>query len=361
MPYIYNMILPVGAKVKFLNSGESGVVTEHIDERMVSVYIAAWDMDIPVAIEDLMLAEPEKYPGLRQTNKKNTPVAPPVVQKRSAAPLTPEPIKARPSEDPAGVLIAFEAVLKNDGTPEKYRIFLLNDNHFDIIYTIALFILDQQRFNRNGKLSAGTFLEIGNIAFDDLNDAPEIESECWRITTDGTSGKHEKTLRIKPKVFFGRLQSTPLLGRPAHVFPLFERLDTERPQPKKEEDLQDYTKRHTPPPSILNKPLEQRDRHEVREVAEFTPELDLHIEKLVKEGTHLSNAQIIQLQVKVFEAYMEKAHRLGLERVFIIHGIGKGKLRDVIASRLLRMPEVLTFKNEYHPKYGYGATEVLFI
>ncbi|MBK6949349.1 MAG: Smr/MutS family protein [Haliscomenobacter sp.] len=101
--------------------------------------------------------------------------------------------------------------------------------------------------------------------------------------------------------------------------------------------------------------------HEVREAAEFLPELDLHIEKLVNDPAHLSNAQIAQLQLKVFEDYMDKAIRLGLERVFIIHGLGKGRLKDMIASRLIRMPEVLTFKNEFHPKYGHGATEVIFL
>jgi len=40
--------------------------------------------------------------------------------------------------------------------------------------------------------------------------------------------------------------------------------------------------------------------------------------------------------------------------------IGKGRLRNEIASRLVQMPEVKTFKNEYHPNYGFGATEVIF-
>ncbi|WP_428409939.1 Smr/MutS family protein [Phaeodactylibacter xiamenensis] len=43
-----------------------------------------------------------------------------------------------------------------------------------------------------------------------------------------------------------------------------------------------------------------------------------------------------------------------------MHGIGKGKLRDSIASRLIQMPEVRSFRNEYHHRYGYGATEVIF-
>lgn len=349
------MILPVGAKVRFLSSGDTGVITEQIDDQLVGVYVAAWDMEIPVAKDDLVLTEPEKYPGLKQAAKVAPKPTPP-----KPAPPAPAPVAAvSHAVTGTGVLLAFDAVLKNDGTPASYRIFLLNDTTWDIIYTIYLYVADSRRFDRNGKLSAGALVELGSLAFDDLNDSPVMQADCWRITTDGTGGKHEKDLKIKPKVFFGKLQQAPLLGKPAHVLPLFEKLDGERSAGG--EDLRAYAKHHAPPAKVLETALEDRDKHEVREVAEFSQELDLHVEKLVSDASHLSNAQIIQLQLRVFEAYMERAHRLGFERVFIIHGMGKGRLKDAIASRLLRMPEVLTFKNEYHPRYGYGATEVLFI
>ena len=351
------MILPIGAKVRFLSSGELGVVTEQIDEQMVGVYVSAWDMEIPVAKEDLALTEPEKYPGLRQAV--SAPSKPAPARQPASA-----PVPARASlhaVTDTGVQLAFDAVLKGDGTPASYRIFLLNDTTWDIIYTMLLYVGDAQRFDRNGKLSAGAVVELGSLAFDELNDSPEVQADCWRITTDGTGGKHEKDLKIKPKVFFGKLQQAPLLNKPAHVLPLFEKLDGERSSSGNGEDLRAYSKRHAPPAKVLIQAPDERNKHEVREVAEFSPELDLHIEKLVPDASHLNNAEIIQLQLRVFEDYMAKAHRLGFERVFIIHGMGKGRLKDAIASRLIRMPEVLTFKNEYHPKYGYGATEVVFI
>jgi len=63
---------------------------------------------------------------------------------------------------------------------------------------------------------------------------------------------------------------------------------------------------------------------------------------------------------KHFDRFIDKAIRLGVPRVYVIHGIGKGKLKNMIASRLIQIPEVQTFKNEYHPRYGWGATEVIF-
>ncbi len=353
------MLIPIGTRVKFRHSPEEGVITEVIDDRMVSVYVAAWDMDIPVGIDDLLIADPSQIPGYKPGKKKQPPVAEPA--------KTPSPAKEqgkglrKTAAEGSGILLAFDPILKSDATPEKFRVLLLNDTPFDVIFNVELFVLDQKRFSKNGKLSSGNWIDLGMLLFDELNDFPVVEAECWRITTDGTGGKQVKDLRIKPNVFFGRLQLTPFLGRPTHLFPLFERLQDQRSEAPGE-DLEAYTKRNMPPSVILNAITEDKEiTHEVRAAAEFQPELDLHIEKLIKDPSHLSNSQIIQLQMKVFEAYMDKAIRFGFERVFIIHGLGKGRLKDLIASRLIRMPEVLTFKNEFHPKYGHGATEVIFI
>ena len=89
-------------------------------------------------------------------------------------------------------------------------------------------------------------------------------------------------------------------------------------------------------------------------------ELDLHIERLTNRREKLNNSEMMRLQLSRFDQYMDEAIRLGVERVFIIHGLGTGRLKNAIASRLIALSEVKTFKNEYHPKYGWGATEVIF-
>jgi dsDNA-specific endonuclease/ATPase MutS2 len=86
----------------------------------------------------------------------------------------------------------------------------------------------------------------------------------------------------------------------------------------------------------------------------------LHIENLVKDHSKMSNGEIMKTQLNHFHGYLDEATRLGVQKVFVIHGIGKGKLRNEIATILMRNPDVKTFKNEYHPKYGTGATEVFF-
>jgi dsDNA-specific endonuclease/ATPase MutS2 len=46
--------------------------------------------------------------------------------------------------------------------------------------------------------------------------------------------------------------------------------------------------------------------------------------------------------------------------LIVIHGVGEGRLRDEIHDLLRLKKEVKSFVNQYHPLYGYGATEIFF-
>ena len=46
--------------------------------------------------------------------------------------------------------------------------------------------------------------------------------------------------------------------------------------------------------------------------------------------------------------------------MIVIHGLGKGKLRDEVHTILKQTPEVSRYKNEWSGRYGFGATEIRF-
>jgi dsDNA-specific endonuclease/ATPase MutS2 len=142
-----------------------------------------------------------------------------------------------------------------------------------------------------------------------------------------------------------------------HLYKIIEHFQQKE---KLEEDLQTYTKR-TARPTFKAKGNNKFTSHNIQEYAAFQTELDLHIENLDGYREKMSNTEKLRLQLSHFDSFLAKAIRLGVERVFVIHGLGKGKLRDTIADRLIKNPDVVTFKNEYHPKYGFGATEVILL
>jgi len=68
----------------------------------------------------------------------------------------------------------------------------------------------------------------------------------------------------------------------------------------------------------------------------------------------------LDLQLKTFEKYYELALLHRQPQLIIIHGIGSGKLRDEIHDILRYKKNVKSFVNQFHPSFGYGATEIYF-
>jgi dsDNA-specific endonuclease/ATPase MutS2 len=88
--------------------------------------------------------------------------------------------------------------------------------------------------------------------------------------------------------------------------------------------------------------------------------VDLHIEKLHPDSDTMNNFEMLTLQLSHFEKYLDLAIMHHQREMIAIHGVGSGKLRDEIHEILRLKKEVKFFTNRYHPKYGYGATEITF-
>jgi dsDNA-specific endonuclease/ATPase MutS2 len=75
---------------------------------------------------------------------------------------------------------------------------------------------------------------------------------------------------------------------------------------------------------------------------------------------NLSNGEILNIQLREFEKWYELAVAHRQANLIIIHGVGSGRLRDEIHDALRLKKEVKSFVNQYHPSFGYGATEIYF-
>jgi len=342
------MLFAIGTQVRLKHTGDRGVITDILDSGMLQVRIEKSDMEIPVFEDDLERAE-KMVSGFGKLKK-------PFPESEKAKPDEYAPVY-QSSFDPGerGLYLAFDPI--QDSVNQVYRVCLLNATNFEFITSAQLNTRIQKGQLIHRKMKAASVEYLFDILFDQLNDSLVFEFTCWKLTTAGTGRKNHKSLKVKPGQFFKKLKKAPLLDRSVHLYFLFEGFTQQK---KPEEDLKTYTQKKVRP--IVYKPSKDQvhRHHDVQEYANFTGEIDLHVEKLFSRKGKMNNAEKLRLQLKHFDQFIEKAIRLGAPRVFIIHGIGKGKLRDIIASRLVQMPEVKTFKNEYHPKYGWGATEVIF-
>lgn len=90
----------------------------------------------------------------------------------------------------------------------------------------------------------------------------------------------------------------------------------------------------------------------------FSYEFDLHAEKIISSLETKSKEEILSIQLHKAKEYLIEANELRIQRVYLIHGIGSGRLKSEIDTILSRLDFVISFDNAYHPKYGKGATEV---
>lgn len=349
------MLFAIGTKVRFRYTGDTGVITAQLDNGMLQVRLDDDpDMEIPTSEDDLM----------RNTEKEPVRPGAKFVKGKEEAKPTPPPRREIKAQyvilKPKGILLAFEPMPGKDGSVSRYKAWMINDTAFEFLFNLELFIGSETLLQAEDKLPSTTVLEVGDLLYDDLSDLPELDISIQRITTNGVEPALDRLLKIRPKSFFKNLHTAPILNVLAHQFVLFSNFEAPADATDKT-DIRDYTQQFLQDQQVADEPNAVPYRaFDVEEYAHFTSEIDLHIDKLTDGHARLDKSMILRIQLQHLHRFLENAIRLGASKVFIIHGVGEGKLREAIAKELRSWPQVHRFKNEFHTKYGYGATEVTF-
>ncbi|MDZ7877938.1 MAG: Smr/MutS family protein [Saprospiraceae bacterium] len=354
-------LLGIGTKVKFLTTPDSGTIVDKLSDGMVMVQLDNVDMKIPAFEEDLVRAEAISteqnsfFTALKPIHTLKKEKVNSFVQAKIE---TFDPLSIKSVFKNSGVHLAFLPMKKQSGEIEKFDILLVNDTVFELIFGIDLVLFDSVKWKKDGLLKSTRFERLGEVAFDDINDSPQIDVSIKPIYTEGVGEEQIKTVKIKAKQFVKNLQYISCINIDAHLFTAFEQVGNVQ---NAGDDLKNYTKQASKTVQ-LKKQNDNFIRHDTTpsptEYAAFVPEIDLHIEMLHNNPTSVPADEIIRYQLRAFEFFLEKAIRLNVPKVYAIHGVGKGKLRDSIAARLRRHTDVLMFKNQYHERYGWGATEI---
>jgi Smr domain len=347
------MLLGIGTRVKFLSTPDSGVIVDKLGDGMVMVQLDGVNMEIPAFEEDLVREEDWSESNFKQVDLKN--------KKGETIQLIEEKI-IHSTFTNKGISIALLPFKKTNDEIDRFDILLLNDTIYDVLYECDFIILNETEWSKDGKIAAVGFEKIGEMFFDDINDAPEFDVTISPIYTEGVGNKLTKTLKIKAKQFIKSFHFSDFLERDVYEFTLFEKFETD--DKTQNSDLQKYTESLVKDLKKKTAELEKKNKIlnpavNINEYASFIPEIDLHIELLYDNPKTLTNEEIIMVQLRAFEHFLSKAIRLNVKRVYVIHGVGKGKLRDMIHAQLRRHGDVDYFKNEYHERYGWGATEIL--
>jgi len=191
---------------------------------------------------------------------------------------------------------------------------------------------------------------LHDVNFEDLSDNPRFDVEFSLSNPDKKKAPYyETSLKLKAKQIFKKIEEIKLKNEPTFLYPLFGTYPD-----KAEEEKVDINK-------LGNAGFRVYDLSRIKELLPPARSVvDLHIEKLTDSWKHLSNFEILTLQLKAFEKFYDLALAHFQPSLTIIHGVGVGKLRDEIHDILKTKKEVKSFVNQYHHAYGYGATEIFF-
>jgi len=331
------MKFSIGDNIILKRTGEEGHVTAFIDKQMIEVEVGG--TLFPVYIEDI------DHPYLKWFTDKNA-----AKKKQPAA--QPQWEAEKPAQRVArlakGIYLSFIPVLKTVEMEEvvsTVKIYLLNELPVGVKFVYDARLKDNSVFRHEGTLHAFGNMYLHSMEYADMNDQPRYN---WCVTDAQNEGneKEEGVLRIKPAKLFEHI-SKILQGNESS----FNYLLTDGFKPRQKKEPVKYE------PVIRSSKVELTSARTI-EAARY--ELDLHIEALVGDAKGLTNAEITKIQMDTLQRYVQLAIVHRQERMVVIHGLGKGKLRDDVHAALKAIPEVARYKNEWSGKYGFGATEITF-
>lgn len=351
------MLFTIGSRVRLKSTGDTGRVSEVISDGLIRVVLDNGLGSIPVPPEAIIPERSEE--DARKASGGARFVSGKAASDQEVAPT--ELDLAYTILQPWGVQIGFDPVFRTVGDPERYRVYLINDTGKEIIFSVQLLVGKQVAWNRIGQLDGTAFFELGDLKHQELNDTASLEIDVRPKVQSGTGVAYRQSLKIKPKQFFKKFITAPLLNRKVYHFTVFPSLEKTPTTPaKKTETLSKLTKeaakeQRSKPNASLRKVSTTPDP---AQLATFPRSIDLHIEKLLADPSSLPKQQYLFFQLQKARIYLKEAHRLGIDSVFLIHGIGEGKLKAALNDLLREMPQVSSFHNQFHPLYGNGATEV---
>lgn len=340
------MKFQIGDKVLLLHSNEEGEVTDIINEDMVQVDVDG--VKFPAYIDQL------DFPYYKRFTEKIH------VATQAEKKYIDEIKKEKPDltiQKESGVWLTFLPVIKmdelGDEIVEVMKLHLLNQTKLAYHFIYELHFFGRPDFDLKNELHPFEDFYLHDILFEAMNDSPSFEFKFSlkppiAAGTNKTKAEYyETSFRLKPKQLFSKLKELKEKNEASFSFCLFENY------PDKQIEHEPYF------PEI--KKQKSYDLSKVKEHLEQPRSvIDLHIEKLNKTWQQLGNFEILTLQLRTFEKYYDLSVLHLQPSLVVIHGVGSGKLRDEIHAILRQKKEVSSFVNQYHPLYGFGATEILF-
>ncbi|WP_298299260.1 Smr/MutS family protein [Hydrotalea sp.] len=338
----------VGDEIIVLHNHETGKVIEIINDKMVLIEVRG--VQFPAYMDQIDF--PYFYRFSKQRKEQEVPKSVPKTYIDQIPKEKPLPNKAKVAD---GVWLSLLPVFTfdefNDEIVEKFRIYLLNRTELVYQFEYSQHFMGNPSFELKNNILPFHDFYLHDIDFAAVNDTPSFHFTFFLQNPQKNKAPYfEISVKIKSKQLFLRIEALKSNNQSAIEYLLFDHYPDKAPEAEKFELS-----------GLAAQGYKIYEAKKIREnLAPPRSEVDLHMEKLLDNWKYMSNYDILMFQLKEFEKWYELAVAHRQPSLIIIHGVGSGKLRDEIHAILKTRKEVKTFVNQYHPRYGYGATEIYF-
>ncbi|MBN8860349.1 MAG: Smr/MutS family protein [Sphingobacteriales bacterium] len=331
----------VGDKIIILYSEEEGEIVDIINEEMVLVNIRG--VKFPVYLDQIDFPYFKRFSQKKQEPKKPKQYVDSIKKEKGNT-------RYQVTE---GVWLAFLPVFDkdvfDDDIVEKLKLYLVNQTQTPYRFIYTLSYNGRVDFELENEIMPLNDFYLHDILFETLNDIPKFAFEFSLVKPDRQKAQfYETSIKPKAKQLFKQIEEMRHRQEASFAYPLFEQYPDSIPEDKPDlsklsaagyKISQSGSAKHNAPPRTV---------------------VDLHIEKLTDNWQKMNNAEKLDLQLKEFEKYYDLALQHHQSMLIVVHGVGTGKLRDEIHAVLRSKKEVRSFVNQFHPSFGYGATEIYF-
>ena len=331
-----------GDKILVLLTEEEGKVVEIINEKMVMIEVKG--VKFPAYLDQIDFPYFKMFSEKRKAEKKKVFIDNVKPEKNANA------VKKVADGVFLSFIPVFDKDIFDDDVVEKFKIHLVNQTNEQYNFTYNLFLGGESDFELVNTVLPLSDFYVHDVQFEHLSDNPRFHFEFSLSQPDKKKVPfYEASLKIKAKQLFKKIEEVQQRNEASFSYLLFN----EYPEKVELEKL-DISK-------LKNGDFRVYDIGSVAQhLPPFRSVVDLHIEKISDNWKHLSNFEILSLQLKEFEKFYDIAVSHYQPALTVIHGVGTGKLRDEIHALLNTKKEVKSFVNQYTTLYGYGATEIYF-
>ncbi|HSK13671.1 MAG TPA: Smr/MutS family protein [Phnomibacter sp.] len=338
-----------GDAVVVKHSNEDGVVEEILGKDMVLVNVRG--VKFPAYTDQL------DFPYYKMF-KKEKAAAPPKLPKKYIEDVKREkPTPKYKVKDGVWLLLfpVFSKDVFDDDVVEGFKIYLVNQTDDGLAFHFWLRFRGATDTELQSEVYALGDFYLMDIPFEHLNDGPSFDFEFSLLSHDRNRVEYfEASYKPKGRQLFKRIEELKQQGDAYIDIALFEEYPHKRIE--------------VPPPAPEINPLGKlhaagfkvKAGRTVKEDLPPPSVIDLHIEKLVDDPRSMTPAEMLDIQLREFEKWLDKAQRSYMKQAWVIHGVGKGRLRDEVHEILRLRDGIRSFSQHYHPWYGNGGTEVFF-